>query len=146
VRIELLPTGAGPCVARGAARWVCATAAAVVFAAGCATSPVHEESPSVAHYQHLTVRVVNECMDIVHVYFVTDSGWRVRLATVGPLQSGIFTSRLISQQQGRFVTTRSAAEQSAALLGSADPLLIGARVVHLTVGPSPEFDRWLLRR
>lgn len=130
-------------VARGHAACVCA----FMLAAGCAVGSPGNDPLPISRPPHVTVRVVNECTDIVHVYFVADAGWRVRVATVGPLQSGLFTSRLVSDQPGRFVTMRiGSAEQPTPLIGHADPLLLGDRVVHLTVGASPEFDRWMLRR
>lgn len=132
--------------ARGAIRRILAPACAALLAIGCAGANAYDGGAFTPSGRHLTVRVVNESTDIVHVHFVTESGSRVRLATVGPLQSGLFVSSLVAHQPGSFVATRLTADRPSVLPGSADPGMIGSRVVHLTVGPSWEFDRWVLRR
>lgn len=135
-----------PVLGLSAARGLIACAGALLLA-GCASRSLGQEPLPPGGPPLVTVRVVNECSDIVQVYFVADAGWRVRIATVGPLQSGLFTARLAADRPGRFVTMRIASvERPTPLVGHADPLLLGNRVVHLTVGPTPEFDRWNLRR
>ena len=92
----------------------------------------------------LNVQIRNECPDIVEVFFLGDTGARVRVGSVGPLQSDLFMARVVNPHPGRFVTRRrgSLPDGDVVLEGVVDPQAIRTGLVRVIIGPSGEFDRW----
>ncbi len=117
----------------------------ILTSTACAGGALHTDPfPNGSYTMH--VQVANESSEIVQVFFLADAGWRVRLATVGPLQTGLFSQRLISACPGRIVIRRLSAPDAPGVLGTVlDPWSLHGGTVLVTVGGSPEFDRWTVR-
>lgn len=130
-------------------RWILHSAAACLFiaalASGCASSQAGNPATPLAG-RTVPVRIVNESHEIVDVYFVNDSGERIRIGMVAPLTTRSFQPRGLGSRSGYFVAHRKGYRDNGIRLdGVADPQTLGAGTVLVTIGASPEFDWWAIR-
>lgn len=96
--------------------------------------------------EKITVEVTNQSQQIVNVFFLTETGIRVRIGTVSPSTSVVFFPRIQGMGPGYFHTHRlGERDRGMRINGVADPRVIGGALVQIRVGALPQFDAWALR-
>jgi hypothetical protein len=96
--------------------------------------------------EKVTVEVTNHSQQIVNVFFLTETGLRVRIGTVSPSTSAVFFPRIQGMGPGYFHTHRlGERDRGVRIDGVADPGVIGGAMVQIRVGSLPQFDAWALR-
>jgi hypothetical protein len=127
------------------ARVALALAAIVSLTTGCATSTPNSITKYPSAAVAVPVRVTNESPEIVHVWFISSSGHKVRVGTVAPYGSANFTTPILNSLTGRFYIHRLSEDSSTATMGEFEPFVLGTRMIALRVGSTATFDSWQIR-
>ena len=90
----------------------------------------------------MPVRVTNESAEVVHVFFVSDAGDRLRIGTVSPYATAVFTTRLNGGRSGLFQLLRFSERGPTTLQGAVEPYFLDRRQVVIRVGAISAFDFW----
>ena len=113
---------------------------------GCARTiaPALEQAGATVR---LPVRVTNDSPEIVHLWFISETGHKVRVGTVTPYTTAVLSTVLSTTLTGRFYARRLSNDVVTRLNGdnTIDAAMGRDRTVIIRLGPEAPFDFVQLR-